>query len=1214
MCVFVCRGGPCVRPQPNLPTEESNMLLHNRKSIRLKGFDYSTRECILLLLTSKIMNVCSEISKMAFGENNQTKGTGDYVAVSTNFAFLKNSAEYQLFANACIDAENILATSPTMAAVGSRKAFELAVKWVYTADTTIKTPYRDNLQALVHEETFRDAVGPATWRKLQYIIKVGNLAVHTAKAVSRNDAVLSLAILFEFVAWIDYCYGPDYQERKFDEALIPQAGDTGELAKKIEAKLSHDLKTYQEQTSKLIDEKDREIARLIAELKQKSATYTANKEEHKAEREFTSEDLSEYATRKKYIDIDLKLLGWQFSRTARKDCVEEEMPVSGMPRQSGSEEGFVDYVLWGKDGTPLAIIEVKRTIKDARQGTHQAWLYANCIEQMTGRRPIIFNTNGYDCYFWDDQTGPQRRVSSVFSRDDLQRLFNRRFSRKQLSAIEIDDKITDRYYQKQAIRAVCANIEKGHMRSLLVMATGSGKTRTASSLTDVLSRGGYVTNTLFLADRTALVNQAKDDFKNYLPDMSLCNLLSNKDDKNARIVFSTYPTMLNAIDSARNEDGSRLFTPAHFDLIIVDESHRSIFKKYKVIFDYFDAYLVGLTATPRADVHKSTYEFFEVEKDVPTFAYDYETAVEKDHVLVPYYNIEVTTKFLSQGIAYDELPEEEKERYEEDFTDEDGEMPKEILAPEINKFIFNRDTVDWAVNDLMTNGLRDGSGNRLGKTIVFAQNKEHAQFIVDRFNALYPEYKGAFCKRVVCDDDYAQNLILQFKNPVKEPHIAVSVDMLDTGIDVPEIVNLVFFKRVRSKIKFWQMIGRGTRVRPDLFGKGQDKKNFYIFDYLGNFEFFRENKNGIEATASISTQANIFAKRVKLIFHLQESVFIEEDYQILRRNMVNEVVTQITRLAPGRIDVRMKRKYIDKYSSPAAFTCLTEQDKSDLITNIAGLVTLDDNDDQAVEFDNLMYGLMLAQLEGSKSFTALKNTTVSKASVLLNKITIPQVKAKVPLLKEVIADEFWQTADILNLEKIRTGLRDLMKFVETDGRKIVYTNLADTELGRTEMKEYHLQYNFDNYKLKVNKYIEENKHNIAIHKLRNNLSLTETDYKILEKVFTGELGSKADYEKNFKDTPFGLLVRRIAKLEREAALKAFSSFINEQNLTANQIVFVNKVIDYIEQNGYVEDVKELTKPPFDKPQSFVRLFDADKQKKFVHIINEVKENATRVVG
>ncbi|HBQ87723.1 MAG TPA: DEAD/DEAH box helicase, partial [Syntrophomonas sp.] len=356
---------------------------------------------------------------------------------------------------------------------------------------------------------FRYAVDAATWRKLQYIIKVGNLAVHTGKAITRNDAVLSLAILFEFVQWIDYCYGSAYQERKFNEKLIPEANGNLEAAK-------------------LIEEKEQEIARLLSELRQKSAELTAHKEEHKAERAFTPEDLSEFATRKKYIDVDLKMLGWRFSQIDRKDCVEEELPVVGMPRTVGSGEGFVDYVLWGKDGMPLALIEAKRTFKDARQGTHQAQLYANCLEQMTGRRPIIFNTNGYDYFIWDDQTGPQRRVSSVFSRDDLQRLVNRRASRKQLSGVAIDDRITDRYYQKQAVRAVCANLEGGHMRSLLVMATGTGKTRTVVSLTDVLSRGGYVTNTLFLADRTALVGQAKDVFKKLLPEMSLCNLLSNK--------------------------------------------------------------------------------------------------------------------------------------------------------------------------------------------------------------------------------------------------------------------------------------------------------------------------------------------------------------------------------------------------------------------------------------------------------------------------------------------------------------------------------------------------------------------------------------------------------------------------------------------------------------------------------------------------------------
>ena len=483
--------------------------------------------------------------------------------MSANFEFLQGQTEYTLFSTACIEAERVLATSPAMAAVGSRKAFELAVKWVYSADNTITMPYKDNLQALIHEPSFQFAMDNLTWSKLPYIIKLGNLAVHTEKAISRSDAILSISSLFEFVQWIDYCYGANYEERHFDETHIP--------AEKViidEAKIK--------EKDSLIEQKDSEIEALRAKIAAMSDRLTADKEQHKEERQFTPEDISEFLTRKKYIDVDLKLLGWEFG-----DDVREEVELYGMPNNKG--KGYADYVLYGKDGLPLALIEAKRTLKDPKIGTHQAKLYADCLEKMTGRRPMMFTTNGFETHLWDDVTSPQRMVSGVFSKTDLEKLMNRRSERKALDEIVIDDKITDRYYQKEAIRAVSENIVTGHRKALLVMATGTGKTRTASSLTDVLSRGGYVTNTLFLADRTALVKQAKDNFKNNLPDMSLCNLVSNKDDKIARIVFSTYPTMLNAIDSARTDDGKRVFTPAHFDLIVVDEAHRSIFKKYRTI-------------------------------------------------------------------------------------------------------------------------------------------------------------------------------------------------------------------------------------------------------------------------------------------------------------------------------------------------------------------------------------------------------------------------------------------------------------------------------------------------------------------------------------------------------------------------------------------------------------------------------------------------------
>ncbi len=1115
--------------------------------------------------------------------------------MSANFDFLHDQPVYALFANACIEAERVLASSPAMAAVGSRKAFELAVKWVYSADQGISMPYKDNLQSLIHEPSFRYAVDSQTWGKLPYIIKLGNLAVHTDKAISRSDALLSLSSLFEFVQWIDYCYGDEYGERRFDEARVP--------AEKVfldEARIC-------EQVS-LITQKDSEIEALRAQIEALSSQLTAGKGQHKEQRQFTPLGISEFLTRKKYIDVDLKLLGWSFG-----DDVREEVELYGMPYGEGT--GYADYVLYGKDGLPLALIEAKRTSRDPKVGTHQAKLYADCLEKMTGRRPLIFTTNGFETYLWDDQSSPQRRVSGLFAKADLEKLINRRHERQSLDEVAIDDKITDRYYQKEAIRAVCEHFESGHRQALLVMATGTGKTRTASSLTDVLSRGGYVTNTLFLADRTALVRQAKDDYKTHLPEMSLCNLLSNKDDKSARIVFSTYPTMLNAIDTAKSEDGRRLFTPAHFDLIIIDEAHRSIFKKYRAIFEYFDGLLVGLTATPKTDLDRNTYEFFKMEKGVPTYAYDYETAVEQDHVLVPYYNIEVKTKFLEQGIAYDELSAEDKERYEEDFTDEDGEMPDFIPSPEVNTYIFNQATVDMVLEDLMTKGIKVAGGDRLGKTIIFAQNKKHAEYIIDRFDKLYPQYHGGFAKRVICDDSYAQSIIDDFKVVEEEPHIAVSVDMLDTGIDVPEAVNLVFFKRVRSKTKFWQMIGRGTRLCKNLFGDGQHKSHFLIFDYLGNFEFFREHQEGLLGNETKSLSEAIFAKRVSLIVLMQEAAFIADDYQDVRTGLIATILQQINALNTELISVKMQLQYIEKYKHKEAFVCLSDMDKHNLVKYLAPIVYMDDTDEYAKRFDNLIYGLMIAQIEGLSQFAKGKKHLMALCSELSRRATISQVKAKLELIQTVGTDEFWQTADLLTFEQVRVELRELIKFIIDEvGRTPVYTNLVDDVLQVKEGEPLGQAYDFTDYRQKVNRYIEQHPDHLAIHKLTHNTPLTALDYHDLERILTHDLGSVDDYQREFRDTPFGLLVRKIAKLEYDAACEAFSQFINDQSLNQAQIVFVKKIIDYVVQNGYIENVSELTKPPFDKPQSFMKLFDGSKQRQLVELVTKIKENATRVIG
>lgn len=1111
--------------------------------------------------------------------------------MGTNFEYLKDRSEYILFSEACIEAEKIYNSSPSVCAFCCRKALELAVKWVYSADNTIKMPYKENLQSLIHESSFRNALDTQTWKKLPYIIKLGNMGAHTDKRITKDEVILSLKGLFEFIQWIDYCYSSTYEERVFDENLIP----------KEQVKVNEDKAKMQEE---LLLQKNSEIEKLQEKIKKLSEQYTLNKETYKNEREFVSEDISEIGTRQKYIDVDLKSLGWTFGKDIRT-----EFPVVNMADKEGNN-GFADYVLFGDNGLPLAVIEAKRTSKDSNIGRQQAVLYAEALEKMYKQKPMIFTTNGFETYFSEKGEYNQIKVSGFFTKEELQKFMNRHNGRKALETIKISDKITDRYYQKEAIRAVCENIRLGYRKSLLVMATGTGKTRTAASLVDVLMRGGYVTNVLFLADRTALVNQAKEDFGKYLEHTTLCNLVSNKDDRKARIVFSTYQTMMNAIDNERNEEGDKIFTPAHFDLIIIDESHRSIFKKYKAIFEYFYSLMIGLTATPKTDVDRNTYDFFEMENGVPTYVYDYETAVEKDHVLVPFYNIEIKTKILEEGIHYDDLSPEEKSQYEEQFS-EDDTVDDVILPSDINKFIFNKDTVDRVIDDLMTNGIKINSGDQIGKTIIFAQNKNHAQFILERFNSLYPQYNGNFAKRVVCDDPFAQSIIDEFKQPEKDPYIAISVDMLDTGIDVPECVNLVFFKKVRSKTKFWQMIGRGTRLckgvefLDSVDNKSYiDKKRFYIFDYCSNFEFFRENQNITNGGMVKLLSENIFGKKISIIKKLQEN----KEYEDFRNELIDSIHTQISNLNTEQFHINLERRAVENFKNKEKLNFISDEDKNTLLKKIAPLVFMNDKDEKAKRFDNIIYSIILMILENNSVSKGNKKIVCYYMDKLEEVSGITAVKNKSSLIKEIKSEEFWREKDILKFEYVRTEIRDLIKLIEDGNRKIKYTDFEDVITERKEGEKIDSPYEFDDYRLKVNRYIEENKNNEVIYKLRNNMPLSEKDYKELEMIFTVQLGSKDDYEREFGETAFGILVRKIAKLEHEAVMKAFSNFINEQSLNSQQIAFVNKVIEYISENGYIEN-QNLTKAPFDRPVKFINLFNSEKRSEFLGILTEINSNA-----
>lgn len=1117
----------------------------------------------------------------------------------SNFDFLNGRQEFSLFAASAVEAEKVFATSSAMCVIGCRKALELAVKWVYTVDNGIQAPYKDNLSALIHEYTFKKQLPPLLFGKIKGIVAFGNMAVHTGKTVPPAFAVQSLKSLFEFIQWVDYSYGSDYQVRTFDAQRIPKTH------------VSLDMQKIRAQES-LLGEKDAEIERLRQQLAELADKYTGAKERNRQSRTITMEDLSEFSTRKIYIDA--MLLGMDWELEGPDSDVSQEYEVEGMAGVPG-QKGYADYVLWGRDGKPLAVVEAKKACKDPNTGRTQAKLYADCLELRFGQRPVMFTTNGFDTFFWDDKGGPQRKVSRIFSKTDLERIIERRTSRLPLESITISNAITDRYYQQAAIRSVCEEISRGVRKHLLVMATGTGKTRTAASLVDVLSRGHHITNVLFLADRTALVSQAKDDFKTYLPNMSLCNLCANKDDASARIVFSTYPTIMNAIDREKSKDGGMLFSPAHFDLIIIDESHRSIFKKYRAIFEYFDAILLGLTATPKTEVARNTYEFFELENGVPTYAYDYDTAVHQDHVLVPYYNYEVTTKFLSEGITYEELSDEDKERYEDDFT-EDGVMPDSIPSQALNDFVFNQKTVDLVLQDLMERGIMVNGGERIGKTIIFAQNKRHAEFILERFNKLYPQYHGTWASRVVCDDSYAQTVIDNFKEAEKTPYIVVSVDMMDTGIDVPACVNLVFFKKVRSKTKFWQMIGRGTRLCPeltctDLIEREEytGKKRFLIFDYCGNFEYFRQVKHTTEGEVPISLSENIFRKCVRLVAAFQDASKFDGAYQPWRRELTELCQGRIAGLNTDLFHVRLALKHVEKFKKPEAFICLSELDQQELTEHIAPLVHFDEADAMALRFDNFIYGFILNVLDESPLVRRDMARLVTTARLLEKKSSIPQVAAKLPLLHQIGAPELWKDIDICKLEDIRRELRALIRFLdEGSKRKDIITILTDPILDSTAGIPLPEEDPFESYKMKVNRYIEEHKNSLAIYNLTHNISLTRKDYEELERVFTQELGSKEDYVKTFGDTPFGLLIRKIAKLDHEAVLAAFSEFINDQSLNSRQIAFVQKVITHIEQNGYIEDISVLTKAPFDKPAKLLD-FDERRQERLLAVIKSVRDNA-----
>jgi len=1132
----------------------------------------------------------------------------------SNYAFLR--AEWPAVYEAARKAEAAAHNDPRTACFYARRALELAVAWAYKSDASLKLPYQDNLSALLHEPTFKAAVGEAVFTKARLINTLGNQAVHSHKPIQPAEALTAVRELFHVGYWLARTYSRGAKpapELAFDPNSLPRGVPVPKQAIDHLRKLEADLRERDEKLSALLADKsalDDELKRLRAEVTEAKKASAAQPDTH---------DYSEAQTRDDFIDLLLKEAGWALDKPR-----DREYPVQGMPTEQG--EGRVDYVLWGDDGKPLALVEAKRTKKSAQTGQQQAKLYADCLENEFGQRPVIFYSNGYGHWLWDDVNDPPRAVQGFYKKGELELMIQRRTSRKPLAEAPINPEIVERYYQTRAIRRIGEAFEKDRDRkALVVMATGAGKTRTVIALCDLLMRCNWAKRVLFLADRRALVIQAVNAFKKHLPDAAPVNLVTEKDTE-GRVYVSTYPTMTKMIDE--QQDGQRRFGVGHFDLVIIDEAHRSVYQKYRAIFSYFDSLLVGLTATPKDEIDINTYHLFDLERGVPTDAYGLDDAV-ADGFLVPPKAVSVPLKFQRQGITYAELSEEEKEQWDALEWDEDGHTPDRVEAEAVNRWLFNEDTVDKVLEHLMTRGQKVAGGDRLGKTIVFAKNQQHAEFISRRFDANYPHYKGAFARTVHCDLAFAQTVIDDFSNPSKPPHIAISVDMLDTGIDVPEVVNLVFFKLVRSKTKFWQMIGRGTRLSRDLFGPGKDKEFFYIFDYCQNVEFFGQNPDTTEGSRGLSLGKRLFLSRLALVGELDErlaesaSGIGEASVAYGGPETEAQVRTAVAALLHGQVaamnldnfEIRPRRRLVERYSKPEAWGELNEEALAELAHEVAGLPSAHDpEDEEAKRFDLLLLSLQLALLRTEPAFRRLRDQVKAIAGLMEDQASIPMVQRELALIQEIQTDEWWQHVTLPMLESVRERLRGLVRLIDRRRRAPIYTDFEDQMGGESEidLPGFGAPDSFERFRAKARAFLKEHENHVAIHKLRTNRALTPMDLDELERMLAASGVGRADDLQRAKEEShgLGLFVRSLVGLDREAAKEAFAGFLNGKTFNASQIEFVNLIVDHLTEHG-VMGASLLYESPFTDltPTGPDGLFTSSQLDELLAVLDQVRASA-----
>ena len=1071
-----------------------------------------------------------------------------------NFDYLKQFTKLNKLTGYCEDAESFVYSRPYLSGMSARQALEYLVKVIYAS----KIAPIDGLTMfdMVDDPRFTGWLNDDyLLNTIHYIRKMGNAAVHQGELTS-DEALKVLENLHFLVGEIMMLFGliDDYPE--FIKPEPAQSAPAPVQPPK--------------------PEKVQPEPEVIAEFAQKMRKTIFS----------TVHGRDENENKKLFIRASLRESNWKIvsvSNQAMPCCAS----LNCMIDDSGE---MIDYILNGRDNKPLAVIEETETKKNPVLGRKKAIAAAEKLEQKYGYKPIVYYTDGYHIFCIDQLGFPARRVFDFHTIDELELLKQRRGMRQDISNPTIDENITNRQYQKNAIKAVCRAFTDNRRRSLIVMATGTGKTRVSISCVDVLMKANWVKNVLFLADRTSLVKQAHKNFNKLLPNVttSVYTGGSLSRDENARVIFSTYQTMIGLVN-----DEKKQFGIGRFDLIIIDEAHRSIFKKYGALFHYFDALMLGLTATPRSEENKSTYDVFALKNNEPDMAYELEQAIAEHH-LVGFSILDKTTDVMKRGVKYDDLTDEQKEQFEEEFTPE-GEVidftGTEIEANKIGRRVINIGTIDVMLGDLMKNGLKVDGGDKLGKTIIFASSHLEAVKIVERFNHLYKELGSDFCVLIDSHVDNSDNIIEQLEQRDSMPQIAVSVDMLDTGIDVPDVLNLVFFKPVMSKIKFLQMIGRGTRLSPDIFGPGEDKRGFLIFDYFDNFNYFStkgnwSDTNEVKKSYEIHSQTyNINKRRLSILKQLQESskrTAFENRYM---SELHDHFVAEVRSLNNDEIEVQYHMAFVSKYRTAENWDSISEIQQKEIEEHILALLPSEKAHMKVKSFDMLIYVVedeYKRMIDEGKDPVKIRNGFVNvsqemtaRMKELLKLKTIPAIINNEQLLRDMMDCEYiYNGFSLEKCETVRKQLRDLMKYLPNIKRYFII-DIPDNMGGGEDTpinpkKPYHE---------KAQEYLISQT-NTAFAKLINLDPLTDEEKNELHSIFCEQLGTEAEFKAwsgNMAMLPFLRLQLGIAD---DAIQTKFGTILNDTSLNDIQRNYMMQIVDYAKKNGDITFLELQQISPF----------------------------------